>query len=154
MTSMAFIFGVLPLVLSTGAGAASRHEIGAGDAIRIPYLFFDCLSGYRCPAALEPVRSAAFATTESKTTESTAPRINVSANLRRRLRRIEMLITDHPYRLGWSDDRSFGCVPISENPQSILAKVHRCTIWKVFAAPVGYSLLAGQILCPLVIGAR
>jgi multidrug efflux pump len=28
MTSMAFILGVLPLVLSTGAGAASRHEIG------------------------------------------------------------------------------------------------------------------------------
>jgi multidrug efflux pump len=30
MTSMAFILGVLPLVLSTGAGAASRHEIGTG----------------------------------------------------------------------------------------------------------------------------
>ncbi|MFC0396920.1 efflux RND transporter permease subunit [Paraburkholderia rhizosphaerae] len=30
MTSMAFILGVAPLVLSTGAGAASRHEIGIG----------------------------------------------------------------------------------------------------------------------------
>ncbi|QAU23785.1 efflux RND transporter permease subunit [Dyella sp. M7H15-1] len=30
MTSMAFILGVLPLVLSTGAGANSRHEIGTG----------------------------------------------------------------------------------------------------------------------------
>ena len=30
MTSFAFILGVLPLVLSTGAGAASRHEIGTG----------------------------------------------------------------------------------------------------------------------------
>jgi multidrug efflux pump len=30
MTSMAFILGVLPLVLSTGAGASSRHEIGTG----------------------------------------------------------------------------------------------------------------------------
>jgi multidrug efflux pump len=29
MTSMAFILGVFPLVVSTGAGAASRHEIGA-----------------------------------------------------------------------------------------------------------------------------
>jgi len=30
MTSFAFILGVLPLVLSTGAGAVSRHEIGTG----------------------------------------------------------------------------------------------------------------------------
>jgi multidrug efflux pump len=30
MTSFAFILGVLPLLLSTGAGAVSRHEIGAG----------------------------------------------------------------------------------------------------------------------------
>jgi multidrug efflux pump len=30
MTSVAFIFGVLPLALSTGAGANSRHAIGTG----------------------------------------------------------------------------------------------------------------------------
>ena len=30
MTSLAFIFGVLPLAISTGAGAASRHSIGTG----------------------------------------------------------------------------------------------------------------------------
>jgi multidrug efflux pump len=30
MTSMAFILGVFPLIVSTGAGAASRHEIGTG----------------------------------------------------------------------------------------------------------------------------
>lgn len=30
MTSIAFVFGVLPLVISTGAGASSRHAIGTG----------------------------------------------------------------------------------------------------------------------------
>ena len=30
MTSIAFIFGVLPLAISTGAGANSRHAIGTG----------------------------------------------------------------------------------------------------------------------------
>jgi multidrug efflux pump len=30
MTSMAFILGVFPLVISSGAGAVSRHEIGTG----------------------------------------------------------------------------------------------------------------------------
>ena len=30
MTSLAFMFGVLPLVISTGAGSASRHAIGTG----------------------------------------------------------------------------------------------------------------------------
>jgi len=30
MTSIAFMFGVLPLAISTGAGAASRHAIGTG----------------------------------------------------------------------------------------------------------------------------
>ena len=30
MTSLAFIFGVLPLALATGAGANARHSIGTG----------------------------------------------------------------------------------------------------------------------------
>jgi multidrug efflux pump len=30
MTSLAFILGVLPLAIGTGAGSASRHSIGTG----------------------------------------------------------------------------------------------------------------------------
>jgi multidrug efflux pump len=30
MTSLAFILGVFPLAISTGAGSASRHSIGTG----------------------------------------------------------------------------------------------------------------------------
>ena len=30
MTSLAFVLGVLPLAISTGAGSASRHSIGTG----------------------------------------------------------------------------------------------------------------------------
>jgi multidrug efflux pump len=30
MTSLAFILGVLPLAISTGAGAAARHSVGTG----------------------------------------------------------------------------------------------------------------------------
>ena len=30
MTSIAFMFGVLPLAISSGAGASSRHAIGTG----------------------------------------------------------------------------------------------------------------------------
>jgi Cu/Ag efflux pump CusA len=30
MTSLAFILGVMPMAISTGAGAASRHDMGTG----------------------------------------------------------------------------------------------------------------------------
>jgi multidrug efflux pump len=31
MTSLAFIFGVLPLAIATGAGANARHSIGTAS---------------------------------------------------------------------------------------------------------------------------
>lgn len=51
MTSLAFIFGIFPLILSTGAGAESRHSIGIGilggmiaatfiERYFIPYLYY------------------------------------------------------------------------------------------------------------------
>ncbi len=57
MTSLAFILGVLPLAISTGAGSASRHSIGTGVvggmiaatfvAILFVPLFFSLLMGKR-----------------------------------------------------------------------------------------------------------
>ncbi|MET4222072.1 multidrug efflux pump subunit AcrB [Bradyrhizobium sp. LB14.3] len=63
MTSLAFILGVLPLAISTGAGSASRHSIGTGviggmiaaTALAIIFvpLFFRLLTrNYRLAAAL------------------------------------------------------------------------------------------------------
>ncbi|BAU48362.1 transporter [Sulfurifustis variabilis] len=59
MTSMAFILGVLPLAISTGAGAASRHAIGTGVmggmlaatflAIFFVPLFFRLVTDWRWP---------------------------------------------------------------------------------------------------------
>ncbi len=45
MTSLAFIFGVLPLAISTGAGAGARHSAGTGVmggmiAATFPAIFF------------------------------------------------------------------------------------------------------------------
>ncbi|GGC59932.1 efflux RND transporter permease subunit [Chelatococcus reniformis] len=67
MTSLAFILGVVPLAISTGAGSASRHSIGTGViggmlaatfiAIFFIPLFFRLLSGRRdgqAAAAAEP----------------------------------------------------------------------------------------------------
>ena len=60
MTSLAFVLGVLPLAVSTGAGAAARRSMGTGvvggmlaatfiATVFIP-LFFKWLSSGRKPA--------------------------------------------------------------------------------------------------------
>ena len=57
MTSLALIFGVLPLAISTGAGAASRHSLGTsviGGMLAATFiatffvpLFFRWIAGWR-----------------------------------------------------------------------------------------------------------
>jgi multidrug efflux pump len=59
MTSLALIFGVLPLALSSGAGAASRHSLGTsviGGMLAATFvatffvpLFFRWIAGWRRP---------------------------------------------------------------------------------------------------------
>jgi len=65
MTSLAFILGCVPLAISTGAGAFSRHSIGTGViggmlgatciAIFFVPLFYRLFSGGGKAAAAEPV---------------------------------------------------------------------------------------------------
>ncbi|HTE44886.1 MAG TPA: efflux RND transporter permease subunit, partial [Gemmatimonadaceae bacterium] len=81
MTSFAFILGVLPLMLASGAGAASRHSIGTGvfsgmlfattiGIFFIP-LFFRIIRNFAergrsasAPAAATPAAPAATAAAE------------------------------------------------------------------------------------------
>jgi multidrug efflux pump subunit AcrB len=68
MTSFAFILGVLPLMLASGAGAVSRHSIGTGvfagmlfattiGIFFIP-LFFRVIRGLAERRRAEPVEAA------------------------------------------------------------------------------------------------
>jgi HAE1 family hydrophobic/amphiphilic exporter-1/multidrug efflux pump len=64
MTSLALIFGVLPLAISTGAGANSRHSLGTsviGGMIAATFiatffvpLFFRWIAGWRAEKSAEP----------------------------------------------------------------------------------------------------
>ena len=47
MTSLAFIFGVLPMATSTGAGSGSQHAVGTGVmggmiSATVLAIFFSC----------------------------------------------------------------------------------------------------------------
>jgi multidrug efflux pump subunit AcrB len=63
MTSLALIFGVLPLAVSSGAGAASRHSLGTsviGGMLAATFiatffvpLFFRWIASWRSKPALE-----------------------------------------------------------------------------------------------------
>jgi hypothetical protein len=79
MTSLAFILGVTPLAISTGAGAASRHSIGTGviggmlaatfiATLFVP-VFFRWIAGWghRPPApAAEPADATVLPRTRSR----------------------------------------------------------------------------------------
>jgi multidrug efflux pump len=55
MTSFAFILGVLPLVLASGAGAASRHSIGTG--VFFGMLFATTIGVFFIPLFFEVIRA-------------------------------------------------------------------------------------------------
>jgi multidrug efflux pump subunit AcrB len=76
MTSLAFILGVLPLAISTGAGSASRHSIGTGViggmlaatllAILFVPLFFRLMTRERpAPQPSDPVPAPLASAAES-----------------------------------------------------------------------------------------
>jgi HAE1 family hydrophobic/amphiphilic exporter-1/multidrug efflux pump len=56
MTSLAFIFGVLPLVLATGAGAASRHSLGT--AVFFGMIFATSLGVFFIPVLYNVIETA------------------------------------------------------------------------------------------------
>ncbi len=56
MTSLAFIFGVIPLMLASGAGAASRHSLGT--AVFFGMLFATSLGVFFIPVLYDVIESA------------------------------------------------------------------------------------------------
>jgi multidrug efflux pump subunit AcrB len=56
MTSFAFILGVLPLMLASGAGAASRHSIGTG--VFAGMLFATSIGIFFIPLFFQIIRGA------------------------------------------------------------------------------------------------
>ena len=56
MTSFAFIFGVAPLVIATGAGAASRHSLGT--AVFFGMIFATSLGVFFIPVLYHAIEGA------------------------------------------------------------------------------------------------
>ena len=73
MTSLAFILGVLPLAISTGAGAGARHSVGTGVmggmlaatflAIFFVPLFFKLIFERQADREAQPRRAASTRST-------------------------------------------------------------------------------------------
>ncbi|MFI5232464.1 MAG: efflux RND transporter permease subunit [Gemmatimonadales bacterium] len=70
MTSFAFILGVLPLMLASGAGAASRHSIGTG--VFAGMLFATSIGIFFIPLFFQMIRGAADRTNARRATHGLA----------------------------------------------------------------------------------
>jgi hydrophobe/amphiphile efflux-1 (HAE1) family protein len=71
MTSFAFILGVLPLMIASGAGAASRHSIGTG--VFAGMLFATMIGIFFIPLFFRIIRALAEGRAKHSTSEAAAP---------------------------------------------------------------------------------
>jgi multidrug efflux pump subunit AcrB len=71
MTSFAFILGVLPLMVATGAGAASRHSIGTG--VFAGMLFATTIGIFFIPLFFRIIRGLAEGRTRARADIRPAP---------------------------------------------------------------------------------
>ncbi len=71
MTSFAFILGVLPLVRASGAGAASRHSLGA--SVFAGMIFATCLGVFLVPDLYTTIQGAADKRRKKKESPTPAP---------------------------------------------------------------------------------
>src|SRR4029077_20735970 len=71
MTSFAFILGVLPLMLASGAGAASRHSIGTG--VFAGMLFATSVGIFFIPLFFQMIRGAADRSNAKRAAAGSAP---------------------------------------------------------------------------------
>ena len=71
MTSFAFILGVLPLMIASGAGAASRHSIGTG--VFAGMLFATMIGIFFIPLFFRIIRGLAEGRAKHSTSEAAAP---------------------------------------------------------------------------------